>query len=98
MSKKKTEQKPKTVTKAQLEGETLKRFVIDGVLHYFLYDWKPKRRLHQYVFAVVNTNDKVMAYTITLSASKLLKWLKDLGLGMHDAQQIKYEITGRFGK
>lgn len=94
--KKKTEQKPKS--KSHLEGETLKRFVVDGVLHYFLYDFKPKRRIHQYIFAVVDTKNPVMTYTIALSAGKMLKWLRDSGLGMHDAQQIKYDITGQFGK
>jgi len=81
-----------------LEGETLKRFVINGVLYYFLHSFKPKRRVCRYWFAYVNPEKPNNTHTFQVNARELSQWLKDEGVSLHDAQQIRYDITGKFGK
>jgi len=97
MSKTK-QQKPKTPTKSKLEGETLKRFVVNGVIYYFLYDWKPRGRVYRYVFVALDPSSNDLPKIINVTVHSMLRFLKRCGLGMHDAQQIKYDITGTFGK
>jgi len=99
IKKKKQKHKPEGKTKAHLEGETLKRFVANGTLYYFLHDFVGKKRksVRQYVWVYLDPETNAYG-AVKVTAHRMLGWLKREGLSASEAQAIKYEICGKFGK